>query len=439
VAEHLTDDRIGDYAAGRLSDADRAATDQHVDECVECRTALGKIVGRSSTPFAGAVTRASSAFGMADTEPAVGMPKIGERLAARFTIRNHLGRGGMGHVYQATDDELGIDVALKVLRPEISADEEQVRHLRREILAGRKISHPNVCRMFDLGKADRFYFITMELIKGGTLAQRIAEGVPVATAVELLRQLLSALGVAHAEGIVHRDLKPANLMLDDAGKLKVMDFGLARDLTGEHTLKGQIGTPAYWAPEQSRGEAAGPPADIYAVGVIAYQLFTGEQAGRKRDLERVPELYRPWVQRCLQEDPDQRYADAQAALAELVAAPATERRKRASIVIGIAAIGAAAFGITIWSMKSDKSAGRAVTDRTPAGTSVPAAIDALTVTPDAALLPAPADATSNVDAGARDAGVSPSDASLRRPRDASAIGRDAAKPAPADASLLYEP
>lgn len=434
--EHLEENTIIGYAGGGLDRAERRRVEQHIDQCAECRQTLAVFVGGSSTPYAGAIQ--SSPSSATDDSVLVDMPKPGDRLADRFTIGDTLGRGGMGYVFRATDDDLGIQVALKVLRPELTIDEERVRHLRREILAGRKITHPNVCRIYDLGKGDeRLLFITMELCTGGTLADLLRTG-PVASerVVELLDQLLLALAAAHAEGIVHRDLKPANVMFDEAGKLKVMDFGLARDLKGDHSLKGHVGTPAYWSPEQARGEAAGPAADLYAVGVLAYLLLTGETSPRKlpQRLDRVAPLFRAWIARCLEDEPTDRFADARSARDALLALAPNRAQSRIRAVLAIAAaVTTLAVIGGIWVSRSDDARpGSAGPARYDADAPVPPIADATVITAgDAAIA---IDATVAIDALRIDAAI------RRVPRDARVVAApDAGLPAVLpDASLLYE-
>jgi len=428
VVDHLEENTIIGYAGGNLPAAERDRVEAHIDHCSECRKALAIFVGRSSTPMAAEITT-RNLFASDPEQVLAGLPKAGDRLADRFTIGRQLGRGGMGNVFQATDDDLGIQVALKVLRPEITVDEEHVRHLRREILAGRKIAHPNVCRVFDLGRAEKFHFITMELVQGETLAERIKAGaLPATKVVAILRQLLSALEAAHAEGIVHRDLKPANVMIDHGGKVKVMDFGLARDLMGEHSLKGQVGTPAYWSPEQARGEAAGPPADVYAVGVIAYLLVTGETSTRKLR-ERLGKLSLPlrsWLQRALEDDPDDRFPDAKTALAAL---PDVRESRRARTFVIAGSVGVAALGGALWltQVRHDHPS-----DRPPPTQPAAAPDAAVAVAVDAPVLDAP----SAADASSIDAGRA-----RQHPRDAGTpVGTpDARRVTRPDASLLYEP
>jgi tetratricopeptide (TPR) repeat protein len=217
----------------------------------------------------------------------------GELIAGRFEIVRLLGTGGMGAVYQARDRELKADVAIKTLRSEVARDQTALDRLRREIALARRVTHPNACRLFDLFRHEspehgEIAFLTMELLDGETLAARLKrEGaVPPATALPILRQVAAALGAAHRVGIVHRDLKCSNVMLvPDGGATRavVTDFGLATlawpepGETAQLTQAGQLlGTPAYMAPEQLEGSDVSPATDVYALGLIAYEMVTGE-------------------------------------------------------------------------------------------------------------------------------------------------------------------
>lgn len=210
----------------------------------------------------------------------------------------------MGEVYRATDLELGVTVALKTLRPEIASDPTALRYFKQEVLLARSVSHPNVCRIYDLGRdAERsMTFLTMEYLQGETLTRRIerAGPLPVEEARRIVRHITDALDTAHRAGIVHRDLKSPNIMLvpdEDHDRAVIMDFGLAIASTpapqtpgcevavrpdtgttselGVSLERGLTGTPAYMSPEQVSGESVGPPSDLYALGVILYEMTTG--------------------------------------------------------------------------------------------------------------------------------------------------------------------
>ncbi|HWN81248.1 MAG TPA: protein kinase, partial [Candidatus Udaeobacter sp.] len=262
----------------------------------------------------------------------------GESVAGRYLIRQLLGRGGMGEVYEAWDEELSIAVALKTLH--IQAGNEALRRLKREGLLARSVSHPNVCRVYDLGTHGEgkaaAWFLTMELLRGDTLEERLRAGTfSRAVALPLAQQMAAGLGAAHQAGVVHRDFKPGNVMLatGDAGEQAVItDFGIAgasEAATEADRERQRFGTPAYMAPEQLRGEPAGPEADIYALGVVLYEMvtgrlpFTGDSAAElaKRQLEEdvpsprsiVPELDEIWesvILRCLDRDPRRRFGFA---------------------------------------------------------------------------------------------------------------------------------
>ncbi|MBM3788384.1 MAG: hypothetical protein FJW30_28950 [Acidobacteria bacterium] len=227
--------------------------------------------------------------GMASLQPFVFQTFFpGEKAAGRFEIRQLLGRGGMGEVYEAVDLELGETIALKALQPGLAVNEEALERFKREIQLSRRVTHPNVCRIFDLfvhepanGRA--VLFLTMELVVGGTLSQALLDQGPYSaeSAMPVLRQIVSALDAAHAARVVHRDLKSSNVLLEKStGRVAVTDFGLARSLeeaagSSMDGTKIGVGTPAYMAPEQMEGGVVTPATDVYALGVVIYEMVTG--------------------------------------------------------------------------------------------------------------------------------------------------------------------
>ena len=290
VGEDLGDlaDAVGAVlsdARGRHTIAEFLADAEHGTRPVEeapSDVAAGFRVAVAAGVGAEAVTHRLAA-GLVTTEPrrdARFAP--GRTVAGRYVIERVLGDGGGGVVYRARDLELGETVALKTLHADATHDPATLERFKDEIRLARRISHPNVVRIHDLGEADGAYFITMEHVVGTTLhavLQRLGR-LPPAVTVAVGRQLCRALEVAHAQGIVHRDVKPQNLMLQPDGALKVMDFGIAR-LTerprGVTVTGAVVGTPAYMAPEQLMGEPLDARADVYAAGVVLYECLTGRR------------------------------------------------------------------------------------------------------------------------------------------------------------------
>lgn len=204
----------------------------------------------------------------------------GTILGERYEILAILGQGGMGAVYKARDNELDRLVALKVIRPELTTNPEMLRRFKQELILARQITHRNVVRIFDLGQADGFKFITMEYLEGQDLRAVLKEKgkLPPKEAARIILQICRALEVAHGEGVVHRDLKPQNIMLDANGRAYVMDFGIARSayLPGMTQTGALIGTPEYMSPEQGKGEKLDERSDLFSLGVIFYELVTGQ-------------------------------------------------------------------------------------------------------------------------------------------------------------------
>ena len=252
----------------------------------------------------------------------------GRVLADRYRIVALLGRGGMGEVFRADDLSLGQPVALKFL-PEAMTDEDTLERFRSEVRIARRISHPNVCRVYDIGQADNQVFLSMEYVDGEDLAsllRRIGR-LPSDKAVEIARKICAGLAAAHDKGVLHRDLKPANIMLDGRGEVLVMDFGLAGLA---HEIEDvRSGTPAYMAPEQLAGKEVTARSDIYSLGLVLYELFTGKAAFDGKTLEEIVRVRRdstphrpstlvrdldPAVERaimhCLEAEPENRPASA---------------------------------------------------------------------------------------------------------------------------------
>ncbi len=199
----------------------------------------------------------------------------------------------MGEVYRATDTKLGRDVALKVLPPEMASDPDRLARFQREARAVAALNHAHIVTLFSVEEADGFHFLTMELVEGESLERRIpVGGLPVGQIVEIAGALAEALAAAHEKGIVHRDLKPANIMVTDDGRVKVLDFGLAKDVRADksndatmtssgHTQAGMVmGTPAYMSPEQVSGRALDHRTDIFSLGVVLHEMSTGQRPFR---------------------------------------------------------------------------------------------------------------------------------------------------------------
>jgi serine/threonine-protein kinase len=203
-----------------------------------------------------------------------------------------LGRGGMGEVYRADDLKLGQPVALKFLPQAVERDQVRLQRFLNEVKTALKVSHPNVCRVYDIGEIEGQHYLSMEYVDGEDLAsllRRIGR-LPRDKAVQLARQLCAGLMAAHEQGILHRDLKPANIMIDGRGSAKITDFGLAGLAEGFEGAEVRVGTPAYMAPEQLAGREVTVKSDIYALGLVLYELFTGSRAFEAKTPEEIARL-----------------------------------------------------------------------------------------------------------------------------------------------------
>ena len=201
-------------------------------------------------------------------------------MASRYRIIALLGKGGMGEVYRADDLTLGQAVAMKFLPDQAASDEALLERFRNEVRMARRVSHPNVCRVYDVGEVDGQTFFTMEYIDGEDLAsllRRIGR-LPPDKALDIARHLCAGLAAAHTKGVLHRDLKPANIMLDGRGQVVITDFGLAGVADNLRGAEIRSGTPAYMAPEQLAGKEVTMRSDIYALGLVLYEVFTGKRA-----------------------------------------------------------------------------------------------------------------------------------------------------------------
>lgn len=252
-------------------------------------------------------------------------------VAERYRIVAMLGRGGMGEVYRAEDLKLSQVVAIKFLPEALSRDAAALARFHSEVRIARQVSHPNVCRVFDIGDVEGIPFLTMEYVDGEDLASLVRRigRLPQDKAVEISRQICAGLAAAHERGVVHRDLKPANLMLDGAGKIRITDFGLAGIAAGIQGAEVRAGTPAYMAPEQLAGKEVTPKSDLYSLGLVMYEVLTGKRAFEAatlpellkareegtltnpstlvRDLDPLLERV---ILRCLEKDPSKRPASA---------------------------------------------------------------------------------------------------------------------------------
>ncbi len=203
----------------------------------------------------------------------------GSVIADRYEIIEELGKGGMGKVFRVEDKKIKEEVALKLIKPEIAADKKTIERFSNELKFARKIAHRNVCKMYDLGEEEGTYYITMEYVPGEDLKSfiRRSRQLNVGTAISLAKQVSEGLSEAHRLGVVHRDLKPQNVMIDKEGNARIMDFGVARSVTGKGITGAgvMIGTPEYMSPEQVEGKEADQRSDIYSLGIMLYEMLTG--------------------------------------------------------------------------------------------------------------------------------------------------------------------
>jgi tetratricopeptide (TPR) repeat protein/predicted Ser/Thr protein kinase len=300
--------------------------------------------------------------------------RVGDVLANRFRIVSLLGIGGMGVVYRGHDQALDVDVAVKVLRPELARKPEAFERFRQELLLARQVSSPHVVRIHDIAEHDGRWFITMDFIDGDSLEKRLDgnQKLPTGKAIGFAHDLLDGLSAAHQRGVVHRDLKPANVLIDDEERAYITDFGVARSLgaTGLTHSGVIIGTPEYLSPEQARGEVVDARSDLYAVGLILYEMLTGvlpfstgtpAETVMQRIVRQPPSLSnaRPdlpgWLQaftdRLLKLNPAHRFQSARDALRALD----TRKVPRAPLNRRLLAVAALAFaviaGASAWLIK----------------------------------------------------------------------------------------
>ncbi|MGC1618976.1 MAG: protein kinase, partial [Candidatus Acidiferrum sp.] len=330
----------------------------------------------------------------------------GQIIAERYRVVALAGRGGMGEVYRAEDLKLGQLVAIKFLPEDLSQDAAALARFHSEVRIARQVSHPNVCRVFDIGEVDGVQFLSMEYVDGEDLAsvvRRIGRLSP-DKATEVARQICAGLAAAHERGVVHRDLKPANVMLDGAGKIRITDFGLAGIAASIQGADVRAGTPAYMAPEQLAGKEVTAKSDIYSLGLILYEILTGKRAF---DASTLPELIKlreqgtitnpstlvrdldPLIERvilrCLESDPSKRPLSAlqvaaalpggdplAAALAagetpspEMVAAAGVKEGMRPRVALGLLAIVALGLVASLLIAESTQLVNRVPLDSPP--------------------------------------------------------------------------
>jgi serine/threonine-protein kinase len=316
-----------------------------------------------------------------------------------FKVIEKIGQGGMGEVYRAEDTNLSREVAIKVLPEQFTQDPQRLARFEREAKLLASLNHPNIAAIHSFEHADDVHFLVLELVPGETLQERVAKGpVPVEEALEVCRQIAEGVEAAHAKGVIHRDLKPANVKVTPEGKVKILDFGLAKafeeeispadmsqspTLTEEMTRAGVIlGTAAYMSPEQAKGKPVDKRADIFAFGAVLYELLTGKRTFEgetitetiasvlksEPDWEKLPGdtpgRIKELLEDCLQKDPHDRLhniANVRIQIKKALSEPATVSPNgptmatqpaplRRTITLGLAVLAGAALGVTIWSL-----------------------------------------------------------------------------------------
>ncbi|HET9959458.1 MAG TPA: serine/threonine-protein kinase, partial [Polyangiaceae bacterium] len=278
----LNEDDALEFAQGLLSASEIERAEAHVDSCASCRRLLGEAM-LAVDPLAATEDGSTPEFALL---------RPGNVLGARYRILRFHASGGMGEVYEAYDVELGERVALKTISPAAGDRERAVRYLKAEVQLARRVSHPNVCRTFEFGTDDnpmtgaKLHYLTMEFVEGESLCKYLRKHgpLPLAQARQIAEQILRGLGAAHQAGVLHRDLKTDNVLLRSGPKgshALLSDFGLARALDFEgygarQSAQGWVGTPDYMAPEQLEGRPLTAASDLYAFGLVFYEMLTGK-------------------------------------------------------------------------------------------------------------------------------------------------------------------
>ncbi|ALC86071.1 serine/threonine protein kinase [Bacillus sp. FJAT-22090] len=283
---------------------------------------------------------------------------IGKRISGRYKLLEMIGGGGMSHVYLAHDMILDRDVAIKVLRYDFSNEEELRRRFQREALSATSLTHPNIVNIYDVGEDEDIHYIVMEYVRGETLKQYIQRNAPVSPVrtVTIMRQLTSAIANAHNNHIIHRDIKPQNILLDEEGKVKITDFGIAMALsaTSYTQTNSVLGTVHYLSPEQARGGTATNRSDIYALGIVLFELLTGqlpfsgesavsialkhlqtETPSIRSIIPSIPQSLENVVLKATAKDPNNRYHSAEEMEEDLATALSPERADETKFVIAV--------------------------------------------------------------------------------------------------------
>jgi serine/threonine-protein kinase len=302
---------------------------------VEDKAELSKTETMAIPPSSGALPDISSVTGATEEE---GRFLPGTLLGSRYRILGLLGRGGMGEVYRAMDLTLGQSVALKFLPAEASRNQRLLERFHGEVRVARLVSHPNVCRVYDIGEVEGLPFISMEYVDGEDLASLLTRigRLPADKAVETARQICAGLAAAHDRGVIHRDLKPQNIMMNKRGEVVIMDFGLAAIVSEIGGAEARNGTPAYMSPEQLKGAGVTAKSDLYALGLVLYEIFTGKRPFDARSVQQLLDMQESGqltsmtsiaadidpavervIRRCLDPDPERRPASALNVLAAL--------------------------------------------------------------------------------------------------------------------------
>jgi hypothetical protein len=334
----LTESGVIRFLSGTLPGSERDAFENHLDTCSICPRMLGAAAHESGIPSGELKER---------LQPQVLAP--GVILAGRYRVRSFLGSGAMGEVHEAEDQLLGTSIALKTLTAGLAGNDAALSRLKREVAAAHRVTHPNVCRVFDLGMdhgregAETLLFLTMEYLPGTTLARYLQTRgpLPPSRALPLLSQLADGLAAAHAAGIIHRDLKPENVMLieqtDGTLRAVITDFGLAGtvapDGIGMMPGSGFSGTPVYAAPERLSGGAATSASDVYSFGLLAYETLSGRlppvasmRLAQTIEEDRgLPAAWKRLLRRAVSREPGDRFANAAALVAALRQLAATKR------------------------------------------------------------------------------------------------------------------